>query len=234
MKMDFDVKAKTILAAAGTTLCLAACATPVIAQSGDSELDKLIDWHLGHATNKVQYETDKAAGVEPAWAYSDLRFQQIWQDRSDGVWIYYETSQPDVRPDRNEIWRVYRNEAGNLRVDLYYWNDIKDGLSYWGKGEDVDAFSAVSLDDLTVQEGCGLTYHWVPEFERFSGINPHGTCTVGTGYILQHLEISKDESGNLIRKDWHWFFDKNGEAKMGSSGFKLGLHGAYVHEYTAQ
>ncbi|MEL7219444.1 MAG: CpcT/CpeT family chromophore lyase, partial [Pseudomonadota bacterium] len=132
---------------------------------------------------------------------------------------------------RNEIWRIYRNEAGYLRVDLYYFKDIQAGLKFWGKGDDKDAFTSITLDDLELKEGCGLTYHWVPEYNLFSGINPHGKCAVGAGYILQHLELSRDESGTLIRKDWHWFFDENGEAK-GGTGFKLGIHGAYVHQYS--
>lgn len=231
MKWDFKLKAKAFLASTGAALVLGACATPLVAEpTADAELDKFIEWHLGYATNQAQYDADKAANADPAWAFSALRFQQIWADRTDGVWLYYETQQPDVRPDRNEIWRVYRNDLGNLRVDLYYFKDIQAGLTFWGKGDDVEAFSTIGVEDLDLKLGCGLTYHWVPEFEIFSGINPHGTCAVGTGYVLQHLEISKDETGNLIRKDWHWFFDSKGEAKAGT-GFKLGIHGAYVHEY---
>ena len=196
----------------------------------DETLTKLLDWHLGFATNQVQYAADKAAGVTPAWALSELRLTQIWSDRDDAYWIYYEVSQPAVRPDRNEIWKLYRNEMGDLQVDIYRFNDIEYGLTYYGKWTTPEVFEAVELSELSTHAGCNLTYHWIPGVSKFSGINSHYDCPVGNGYILQHIEISEDADGVLQRDDWHWFFDGEGVAKTGPS-FKLGNMGPYVHKY---
>lgn len=220
------IKSKLIL------LSLFAFANPVCAASvaQDEVLDKLLDWHLGFATNQAQYDADKAAGVSPAWALSELRFAKIWPERTDGYWIYYEVSQPDVRPDRNEIWRLYRNEFGDLKVDIYRFNDIDRGLMLWGKSDSPEAFDQLELEELATIQGCNGTYHWLPELNKFSGINSHHDCPVGNGYILQHIEISEDANGVLQRNDWHWFFDGEGVSKTGSV-FKLANMGPYIHKY---
>ena len=217
-----------------TTLFTITLTSGVHAQShkDDSLLNKFVDWHLGFTTNVMQVDADLAAKANPRWGLSELRFQQIWHDRDDGYWIYYETSQPDVRPDRNQIWRLYRNTHGDLKVDSYFFNDIKQGLAFWGKGNDATLFEDIDMADLTTREGCNATYHWLAEFERFVGVNPHGECfTIGKSYLLQHVEISMAEDGTLIRKDWHSFYDENGIAKRGSQ-FKLGDQGPTVHLYT--
>lgn len=198
----------------------------------DELLSKFVSWHLGFTSNVIQRDVDLAAKANPRWGLSELRFQQIWRDREDGYWIYYETSQPDVRPDRNQIWRLFRNDQGDLKVDLYFFNDVEKGLTFWGKGNDATAFENVSIDELTTREGCNATYHWREKLQRFVGVNPHGEClTIGKSYLLQHVEISKNDDGNLVRKDWHSFYDENGIAKRGGN-FKLGDQGATIHIYS--
>lgn len=198
----------------------------------DAMLTRFAEWHVGFTTNVVQRDADLAAGANPRWALSELRFQRIWHDRKDGYWLYYETSQPDVRPDRNEIWRLYRNSLGNLQVDIYLFNDVEKGLTFWGKGSDPRLFETVSMDDISTRAGCNAIYHWRAEFERFVGVNPHGECkTFGDSYLLQHVEISMAKDGTLVRKDWHSFYDGKGVAKRGA-GFKFGDQGPYIHLYT--
>lgn len=198
----------------------------------DAMLTKFADWHLGFTTNMAQRDADVAAGADPRWALSELRFHRIWHDRDDGYWLYYETSQPDVRPDRNEIWRLYRNDRGNLKVDIHLFNDVQRGLTFWGQGADAKAFDVLEMDDISTSTGCNATYHWRDEFKRFVGVNPHGEClTFGNSYLLQHVEIGEAEDGTLVRKDWHSFYDENGVAKKGV-GFKFGDQGPYLHLYT--
>ncbi|MBX2848759.1 MAG: hypothetical protein KTR16_10585 [Acidiferrobacterales bacterium] len=199
----------------------------------DEVLNKLLDWHIGFATNQAQYDADKDARIKPAWALSELRLTKIWPEREDGHWVYYEVSQPQVRPDRNEIWKLYRSELGDLKVDVYRFNDIERGLTFWGKWNTPDIFEEISLDELTTVAGCNGTYHWLPESNKFSGINSHHDCPVGNGYILQHIEISEDSNGDLQRNDWHWFFNGEGVAKTGPE-FKLGNMGPYIHKYVKQ
>ncbi|MDO6695078.1 CpcT/CpeT family chromophore lyase [Aliiglaciecola sp. 3_MG-2023] len=198
----------------------------------ETMLKKFVQWHLGFTTNVQQRDKDLAAKAEPRWGLSELRFQRIWHKRNDGYWIYYETSQPDVRPDRNQIWHLYRNDFGNLKVDLYSFKNIKHGLSFWGKGDDPEAFETIKMDELSTVAGCNATYHWIPEFARFSGVNTHQKCfTIGKSYLLQHVEISKMKDGTLVRNDWHSFYDENGVAKQGAK-FKRGDQGPTIHLYT--
>lgn len=198
----------------------------------DEVLEKFVDWHLGFATNKIQHDAALEADLNPRWALSELRFQRIWHDREDGYWIYYETSQPDVRPDRNEIWNVYRNDIGDLKVDIHFFDDTEKGLTYWGKGGNPAAFEDLTLDDITSRPGCNATYNWRPDFERFVGSNPHQECqTIGDSYIHQHVEFGLDEEGTLFRNDWHSFFDGEGKAKP-SVTYNFGDQGPYVHLYT--
>jgi|GEM_PF-3986186 len=214
------------------TFAVPVSSAPAQTPKEDSELTKFAEWHLGFTTNIEQRDADLAAGVDPRWALSELRFHRIWKTRNDGYWLYYETSQPDVRPDRNEIWRLYRNDHGNLKVDIYLFNDIEAGLAYWGQGADAAVFDAISLEDLNTRAGCNSIYHWRADFERFVGVNPHEECmTFGGSYLLQHVEISKAEDGTLVRKDWHVFYDEKGVAKRGA-GFKFGDQGPYIHLYT--
>ena len=196
----------------------------------DLVIDRLLEWHLGFTTNQAQYQADKEAGEQPAWALSEMRLTQIWTGRDDGYWIYYEVSQPAVRPDRNEIWNMYRNDHGDMKVDVYRFNNVEAGLAYWGKSQTPEVFEEIQLDQLTTVQGCNSTFHWIPELNKFSGINSHYDCPVGNGYILQHIEITKDAVGTIQRNDWHWFFDGDGVAKTGPA-FKLGNMGPYIHKY---
>ena len=198
----------------------------------DAVLTKLADWHVGFTTNVAQRDADLAIEADPRWALSELRFQRIWHGRDDGYWLYYETRQPDVRPDRNEIWRLYRNGQGDLQVDIYLFNDVDKGLALWGKGGDPQSFETIEMGDLATRAGCSAVYHWRAEFERFVGVNPHGECqTFGKSYLLQHVEISEAKDGTLVRKDWHSFYNEKGVAKRGA-GFKFGDQGPYIHLYT--
>ncbi len=198
--------------------------------SDDAMLKKLVEWQLGFTTNQQQYDTDTAAQAKPAWALSELRILRIWHDREDGYWLYYEVSQPAVRPDRNEIWRAYRNEFGDLKIDIHWFKDTEAGLKYWGKWKTPEAFDDIKMSEFRTQAGCNLTYHWIPDTEKFSGINSHKDCPVGTGYILQHIEISKTDEDILQRNDWHTFYDAQGVPKSGAE-FKTGTAGAYIHYY---
>ncbi len=198
----------------------------------DAVLTKFVEWHLGFTTNAKQRDVDLAAKVEPRWGLSELRFQRIWHDREDGYWLYYETSQPDVRPDRNQIWRLYRNDLGALKIDSYNFKDLDAGLAFWGKGDDPKSFDAVDVSDLATIPGCNATYTWRADFERFVGANVHEECfTIGKSYLMQQIEISKAEDGTLVRKDWHTFYDEHGVAKQGAM-YKQGTHGPTVHLYT--
>lgn len=213
-------------------MALLSFGVPAQSLEDDALLTKFADWHLGFTTNRVQHDADLAAKAKPRWALSELRFNRIWHDRDDGYWIYYETSQPDVRPDRNEIWRLYRNDLGYLQIDIHLFNDVKQGLTYWGKGSDAKAFETLRTNDISTRAGCNPIYHWRPEYQRFVGVNPHEECkTFGDSYILQHVEIHKKEDGTLVRKDWHSFYDGSGVAKRGT-GFKFGDQGPYIHFYT--
>lgn len=175
---------------------------------------------------------DLGAEATPRWGLSELRFRQIWSNRNDGYWLYYETSQPDVRPDRNQIWKLYRNTEGNLKVDAYNFKDLEAGLALWGKSGDDNTFEAIKIDDLTTTPGCNATYAWRADFERFVGTNLHQECyTFGKSYLLQHVEISKTDDGTLVRKDWHTFYDENGIAKKGAA-YKTGTNGSTTHLYT--
>lgn len=198
----------------------------------DALLAKFVDWHLGFTTNVEQRDADLAESVSPRWGLSELRFQRIWHDREDGYWLYYETSQPDVRPDRNQIWHLYRDVAGALRIDSYNFKDINAGLGYWGKGSDAKAFDGIDLADLISTPGCNAAYMWREDFARFIGVNPHEECnTIGKSYLLQHVEISKSTDGTLVRKDWHTFYGGDGVSKRGQK-FKSGTYGPTIHLYT--
>lgn len=182
----------------------------------DALLAKFAHWHLGFTTNAKQRDADLAEKVSPRWGLSELRFQRIWPQRSDGYWLYYETSQPDVRPDRNQIWHLYRDAQGALRIDSYNFKDIDAGLTYWGKGANAKAFDRVDMADLVSTPGCNAAYVWREDFERFIGVNPHEECkTIGASYLLQHVEISRLKDGTLVRKDWHTFYDGDGISKRG-------------------
>lgn len=215
-------------------LAISGCSADVNESSirDDALLVKFAQWHLGFTTNIQQRDLDLVADAQQRWGLSELRFQQIWHDHEDGFWLYYETSQPDVRPDRNQIWRLYRNNEGALKVDSYNFKDVNAGLEFWGKGNDPTAFDVVNLSDLTTTPGCNATYTWRAEFDRFVGSNVHQECnTIGESYLMQHVEISKTETGTLVRNDWHTFYDENGIAKTGRA-FKTGTEGPTIHLYT--
>lgn len=205
---------------------------PAVPLEDDALLQKFAEWHLGFTTNVTQRDADVATQAVPRWGLSELRFQRIWKDRDDGYWLYYETSQPDVRPDRNQIWRLYRGAQGALRIYSYNFKNIEAGLAFWGKGGDAKAFDGIGLDALTSTAGCNAAYTWREEFERFIGVNPHEECgTIGDSYLLQHVEISKSAGGTLMRKDWHTFYGGDGVSKRGKI-YKSGTYGPTIHLYT--
>lgn len=135
------------LAAVLAVLPLTGCATA----AGGDDLDTLATWMTGTFSSAAQ-----AAGDPEAYRPVRLVMLPIWQERSDGPWLYVEQAVvgAEERPYRQRVYHLSVPVDGfGLRSDVYELPAPERFVAAWDRP---GAFEGVEPDDLELRDGCAI------------------------------------------------------------------------------
>lgn len=151
-----------------------------------SNIALLIDYMTGSFSSEAQSETS----TDPYHVDVRLKMVRIWDhlDTENGYWLYVEQAYASNigSPYRQRIYRVFE-EDGIIQDEIYA---IPTPGSYVGAWETPDVFDAISEAELTIKDGCGVTFNW--EGDHFSGETEGTDCTAsipGVAYITSETTI---------------------------------------------
>lgn len=195
------------LAVLGLALLPASCVAPaseVAAQ--EAEIRQLTTWMTGSFSSAAQ-------ALEAPEDYFDIRLFMvpIWEDRTDGPWLYIEQSAA-VALDRPYRQRVYRLSAdgSTIRSDVYTLPG--DPLAYAGAWQEPTRFAAFGPDDLTLRDGCSI--YLEPMDHAYVGSTRGQGCAstlADAAYATSIVSIQPN-----VLESWDRGFNADGEQVWGA------------------
>jgi hypothetical protein len=164
----------------------------------------LASWMSGEFSNWEQ-----AIANPPFFAHIRLRVRPFPQPLNGdlGVWLYSEQAYDYEihRPYRTAILHIvpdeeYQGDDPRLKVITY---KIKDEPSYYGASTDPERLSQLSIEDVTMLEGCSMLVQRTPQNTFKVNVEPGKKCCVirkgQETYLNSEFEISETRFVSLER-----------------------------------
>ena len=178
----------------------------------EGDLDRLAKGMIGSFSSAAQAGEDST--------YFDIRLEvvPIWQDRSDGPWLYVEQAAATSleQPYRQRVYHLREREDGALESVVYSLPE--EPLRFAGAWKGDNPLAEIGPEDLTVREGCAVVLR---ETEGgFSGSTVEKECQSvlrGASYATSEVTVLPDRL-----ESWDRGFDASGEQVWGAT------EGAYI------
>jgi hypothetical protein len=172
----------------------------------DAELQKFADLLAGSFSSKEQSVKDTA--------YFDIRLSmtRIWQDRTDGIWLYVEQALAS-KTDKPYRQRVYRLAHPSRRVFTSEIYTIKDPQDYTGLQGDPKKAVSLTSDRIELKDGCSVTLK--KKGAVYTGGTEADHCPSdlrGASYATTKITLT---TGKLV--SWDQGFDANGKQVWGAT-----------------
>ena len=149
-----------------------------------ADLDTLVSWMTGRFSSREQSLQDSS--------FFDIRLimTRIWQERSDGYWLYVEQAVAGAqdRPYRQRIYHV-THIGGDIFESAVYTMDNPD--SFTGAWEDASRFMSLTESLIHPRTGCEILLRKRDEsfvgstLSRLCGSDLHGASFATSEVIIQ-------------------------------------------------
>ncbi len=174
------------------------------AQDPSEELDQMVQWMTGDFVTGEEITLDSVTG-QFHW-----HLAEIWQDKSNGSWIYAELSADNKPEEPLEQWVYFVTSLGEgeLSSDSYAIPDKKDYVGAWG---DPSRFDDLTPFDLKYREGCTIFLSY--DGFQYDGRSNEKTCPTQRGnayYLMTTFNVTPG-----IIKYGESGFDDSGKKKWG-------------------
>jgi len=179
--------------------------SPNTYSQGDVEV--LVDYMVGSFSSKEQAEKDSS------YLNIELEMVQIWEDRTDGPWIYIEQTDAKTKkkPYRQRVYQTKQRPDGKIESIVY---SIPDPLRFAGDYKKDFPLLRLTPDSLLIREGCEVVLHRADD-GYFEGGTIDKNCPSdlrGASYATSEVTIDKDK---MIT--WDRGFDENGKQVWGAT-----------------
>lgn len=158
------------LALAAATLALASglALTTAQAPAGAPASRPVIDEGVRKLATQLTGSFASTAQSKDDPDYFDIRLHmaRIWNDRTDGIWLYVEQAvaeRPEA-PYRQRVYRVYRRDDGKLVSAVYTLpgTPVQLHKKYAGAWKDVTKLKDLTPEQLTLRAGCEMLMEELP------------------------------------------------------------------------
>ncbi|MFO6423129.1 chromophore lyase CpcT/CpeT [Motilimonas sp. KMU-193] len=155
---------------------------PNYAWALSSELEKLSLWFEGEYTNLNQAESD------PNFESLQYLARRFWHQRGDGSWFYTEQikNQKGVLPYQQRILQFIDQPNGSIRMHTY---TTPQPIDFTGAYYQPKLLKALTLQQLTMQQGCDIVFNYIANLDQFIGITETHECELDFRGA-SHLKIS--------------------------------------------
>ena len=171
-----------------------------------NQIDVLVDYMTGSFTSEDQ------AKIDSNYFNIELEMVQIWQDRTDGPWIYVEQAvvENKEKPYRQRVYQLKERKDGKIESVVY---TIPEPLRFAGDYQKDFPLIRLTPDSITLKEGCEVVLER-NDVGYFEGGTVGKNCPSelrGASYATSEVMIDKDK---LI--SWDRGFDENGNQVWGA------------------
>jgi hypothetical protein len=194
----------SVIKGASLYLLLIVC---LIQCQSENDLDELTTLMSGSFSSQEQAENDSN--------FYDIRLEMvpIWEDRTDGKWLYVEQAAAWSldKPYRQRVYNLIAGSDGIIHSVVY---SIPNPLRFAGAWQNENPLSQLSPDSLQIREGCVVILKKTALHE-YTGSTRNDDCQStlrGASYATTAVSIYKDK---II--SWDRGFAKNGEQVWGST-----------------
>ncbi len=165
------------------------------------------DWLTGRFSSQKQSE-------EPGSLYFDIRLfiHRIWEERTDGVWMYLEQARVDTMtaPYRQRVYHFFVNDEGQYQNRNYEFKNPAPFTNPWENN--MEDFKGLAPEEiLVVVEGCDVYMEKVGD--HFEGGTHEKDCKStynGAVYATSEFTLSSTKM-----ESWDKGFDANDKQVFG-------------------
>ncbi len=191
------------------SVCLWACTAQKMKKTTkrfNMEVKQLAEWMTG------SFNSYQQAITNDAFYNTTLEVHPIWQERTDGHWLYIEQALANQQhqPYRQRIYQLKSLGKGKYEMVVYKIPQPERLINQW---DNTIIFEQLSPEVLELRDGCSLFMHL--ENGVFKGETVEGSCEShlrGAAYATSKVMVYKD-SLKFIDKG----FDKNGQLLWGDN-----------------
>ncbi len=176
-------------------------------QEHEAQIEKLVDWMTGYFSSQSLADTSS----DKYHVDVRLRMRQIWNNRTDGYWIYVEQAYASdtANPYRQRIYRIYE-ENSVIKDEIY--GIANDSLYIFG-WRNPEVFDSLSVEDISLKKACGVVFNWDSAASKFTAQTSGQACNAaipGVSYITSKSEIYPEKM-----LSWDLGFNDDGKIVMG-------------------
>lgn len=180
------------------------CSLPSLA---NSQLPLLTEWMQGH------FDSSKQAQADKDFFEIHLNMKQIWSEDKNSVWLYVEQAAKGYldKPYRQRVYKLEQLTENEFASHVYLLPDAK---AYIGAHNQVNKFSQVSPEQLTIKQGCTVYLTWNDAAKEFSGSTKKDECKSklrGATYATSTVTVTQDAIVS-----WDQGFDNNNKQVWGA------------------
>ncbi len=169
-------------------LALIACSSSKsITENSDRSLANFADHLLGNFSSKLQSEQDTA------FYHVTLSTIRIWEDRTDGIWLYVEQAMATAmdRPYRQRVYHLRRGKDKIFTSDIYLIDGEK---GFAGLTRQPQKMAALTYDKISLKEAC--TVYLTQNAEGYKGATEGKKCPSdlrGASYTTTEISLERDK-----------------------------------------
>jgi hypothetical protein len=139
----------TIMPSIIIIVLLTACSSEDKAPRTQDDLLRLVSYMTGSFSSQEQAASDSN--------FYDIRLEmvRIWEERTDGVWLYVEQAAARMldKPYRQRIYRLTQVDDSTFRSDVF---TMRNPLRYAGQWKKAKPMTTVMPDSLGERQGCSI------------------------------------------------------------------------------
>ncbi|MBK9096529.1 MAG: chromophore lyase CpcT/CpeT [bacterium] len=171
------------------------------------DVETLVDYMVGSFSSKEQAEKDSS------YFNIEIEMVQIWEDRTDGPWIYIEQAASETKdqPYRQRVYQIKQRSDGKIESIVY---SIPNPLRFAGDYKKEFPLLRLTPDSLLIKAGCDVVLHRTDD-GYFEGGSIDKNCKSdlrGASYATSEVMIDKDKM-----LTWDRGFDENGNQVWGAT-----------------
>jgi hypothetical protein len=176
-------------------------------QSHSEQLTQLMNWMTG------SFSSEERAEIDTSYYNVSLYMTRIWNENSDGFWIYVEQALATnlERPYRQRIYQLAQKDDSTFESRVYL---LPNAIRFAGAWKSPKVFDKLTPDSLTLRDGCSIIL-FRKDGDSFQGVTIDKKCKSGlrgASYATSQVSIFKDQ---LI--SWDRGIDENGNQVWGAT-----------------
>lgn len=172
----------------------------------DTKLEEFADLMIG------KYSSERQSIQDSNYFNISLTMNRIWQDRTDGIWLYVEQAQAAKmdKPYRQRVYRLSHPSENIYTSDVY---TIKNPGDFVGLSKDTIKQNKLTYDKIEIKDGCSVILNY--QQGEYTGGTDGAKCPSdlrGAKYATTRIVL---KPGELY--SWDQGFDAAGNQVWGAT-----------------